>query len=155
MADMIEKKILPHRNFKFHIFFEGKKDPVAVVSKMSVLKRTTEVWDCGEKKGEANSPRKIPGKTKFEPVTLEQGVTLDTAFQDWVNQINDSVSCLRQKDNDFRKEINIEVLDFDGNVVSRYKLYGCWVSEYTMIPDVDANANVGVKMEIEGWEKDK
>lgn len=33
----------PYKNFKFRIFWEGNPDPVAGISKVSVLKRTTEV----------------------------------------------------------------------------------------------------------------
>jgi phage tail-like protein len=158
MADVTAKKILPYRNFKFHVKFEGKKDPVALVSKMSALKRTTTVVDWREG-GDANSPRKLAGTAKFEPITLERGLSLDTDFEDWAGRVNDFGSHLAQKDNDFRKELSIEVLDLDGNVVLRYKLHNCWVSEYTALPDLDANANAvaisTIKIENEGWEKDK
>ncbi len=156
MVDANGKKILPYRNFKFHVFFD-KASPVALVSKMGALKRTTEVLDWREG-GDSNSPRKLAGKTKYEPVTLEQGLSLDTEFEDWANRVNDFGVHLAQKDNDFRKEIRVEVLDLDGNVVLKYKLHRCWVSEYTAIPDFDANANAvaikSIKIENEGWEKD-
>jgi phage tail-like protein len=38
-------------------------------------------------------------------------------------------------------------------------LHGCWVSEYTALPDLDANANAvaieSMKLELEGWERDE
>jgi phage tail-like protein len=55
--------------------------------------------------------------------------------------------------------MRIEVLDLDGQVVLKYKLHRCWVSEYTATPDLDANANAiaikTLKIENEGWERDK
>ena len=153
------KVILPYRNFKFRVYFEGKSDPVALVSKMTALKRTTEVveWRQG---GESNTVRKLAGKTKYEPITLEQGLSLDTDFEDWADQVNKwGGTDLSEKDNEFRKELRVEVLDLDGEVVLKYKMHKCWVSEYTAIPDFDANANAvaikTLKIENEGWEKDK
>lgn len=151
------KLVLPFRTFKFLVYFEGKNDPVALVNKMSALKRTTEVveWRQG---GESNTVRKLAGRTKYEAITLEQGISADSDFEDWAHRVNQWGSDSGQKDNDFRKEMRVEVLDLDGNVVLKYKLHKCWVSEYTAIPDLDANSNtVGIKtlkIENEGWEKD-
>jgi phage tail-like protein len=152
------KVILPYRNFKFRIFLEGNSEPVALVSKMSALKRTTEVveWRQG---GESNTIRKLAGKTKYEPITLEQGLSLDKAFQDWADQVNKwGGTDLSQKDNEYQREMRIEVLDTDGEVVLKYKVHRCWVSEYTAVPDLDANANAvaitTIKVENHGWERD-
>ena len=153
------KVILPYRNFKFRVYFEGKSKPVTLMSKMTALKRSREVveWRQG---GESNTVRKLAGKTKYEPITLEKGLSLDTDFESWADRVNKyGVIDLAQKGNEFRKELIVEVLDLDGEVVLKYKLHKCWVSEYTAIPDLDANANaVAIKtliIENEGWEKDK
>jgi phage tail-like protein len=153
------KVILPYRNFKFRVYFEGKSEPVALVSKMTALKRTTEVveWRQG---GESNTIRKLAGKTKYEDITIEQGMSLDPDFEDWADQVNKwGGTDLSQKDNEFRKELRIEVLDLDGEVVLKYKVHRCWVSEYTAVPDLDANANAvaikTAKFVNEGWERDK
>jgi len=153
------KTILPFRTFKFRVYFEGKSEPVALVNKMSALKRTTEVveWRQG---GETNTVRKLAGRTKYEPITLEQGLAIDTDFEDWADRVNKWASVDQsEKDNDFRKELRLEVLDLDGEVKLKYKMHKCWVSEYTAIPDLDANANTvaikTLKIENEGWEKDK
>jgi len=57
------KVILPYRNFKFRVYFEGKSKPVTLMSKMTALKRSREVveWRQG---GESNTVRKLAGKTK-------------------------------------------------------------------------------------------
>ena len=153
------KTILPIRTFKFRLYFEGKSEPVALVNKMSALKRITEVveWRQG---GESNTVRKLAGRTKYEPITLEQGLAIDTDFEDWADRVNKWTSVdLSEKDNDFRKEMRLEVLDLDGEVKLKYKMHKCWVSEYTAIPDLDANANTvaikTLKIENEGWETDK
>jgi phage tail-like protein len=152
------KVILPLRTFKFRVYFEGKTEPVALVNKMGALKRTTEVveWRQG---GESNTVRKLAGRTKYEPITFEQGVSDDPDFEDWAHRVNHwGGEDESQKDNDFRKEVRVEILDLDGNVVLKYKIHKCWVSEYTAVPDLDANANtVGIKtlkIENEGWERD-
>jgi phage tail-like protein len=155
------KVSLPYRNFKFRVYFEGKSEPVALVSKMSALKRSTEVveWRQG---GESNTARKLAGKTKYEPITLEQGLSFDADFEDWADRVNKWRDCrdlAQKKDNECRKELRVEVLDLDGEVVLKYKIHKCWVSEYTAIPDLDANSNAvaikTLKIENEGWEKDK
>ncbi len=152
------KVILPYRNFKFRVYFEGKSEPVALVSKMSALKRTTEVVEWREG-GESNTVRKHPGKSKCDPLTMEQGLSLSTDLEDWADLINQWGSNLAKKDSEFRKEMRIEVLDLDGEVVLKYKVHRCWVSEYTAISDLDANANAvnikTLKIENEGWERDK
>ena len=153
------KVIMPYRAFKFRVYFEGKSEAVALVSKMSALKRTTEVveWRQG---GESNTVRKLAGRSKYEPITLEQGMSLDEDLESWADRVNKWGSVdLSEKDNDFRKELRVEVLDLDGEVVLKYKMHKCWVSEYTAIPDLDANSNTvaikTLKIENEGWEKDK
>jgi phage tail-like protein len=126
---------------------------------MTALKRTTEVVEWREG-GAPNTPRKLAGKTKYEPITLEQGLSLNTDFEDWADLVNKfGGTDLSEKDNKFRRDIRIEVLDLDGEPVLKYKIMSCWVSEYTAVPDLDANANaVGiktVKIENEGWEREK
>ena len=89
---------------------------------------------------------------------MEQGLSLDPDLENWANRVNDFGNHLSEKDNDFRKEVRVEILDLDGKVVLRYKLHKCWVSEYTATSDLDANANAvaikSIKIENEGWEPD-
>ena len=62
----------PHKNFKFRVKWDGRY--VAGVSKVSALKRATEVIEHREG-GDPSTSRKSPGRTQFEPITLERGVT--------------------------------------------------------------------------------
>jgi len=149
----------PYKNFKFRVFWEGTTAPVAGVSKVSGLKRTTEVVEHREG-GDPSSSRKSPGRTKYEPVTLERGVTHDTEFEKWANKVWNYGSGLGLEVSlkDFRRNIVVEMYNEAGQVALRYKVYRCWVSEYQALPDLDANANAvaiqTLKLENEGWERD-
>ena len=145
----------PYKNFKFRIKWDGRY--VAGISKCSALKRSTELVNHREG-GDPSTDRISPGRTKFEPITLERGVTHDPDFEDWANLVfhtdGDAAMSLR----DFRKDMIIELRNLQGNVVKAYKVYRCWVSEYQALPELDANANaVAIEMmvlQVEGWERD-
>src|ERR1041385_5632135 len=149
----------PYKNFKFRIKFEGSTDAVAGISKISTLKRTTEVVKHREG-GDPSSSRKSPGRTKYEAITLERGVTHDVDFEQWANKVWNFGSGLGKEVSlkDFRKNLIIEMYNEAGQLVIAYKVYRCWVSEYQAQPDLDANANAvaiqHIKLENEGWERD-
>ena len=74
----------PYKNFKFRVKWDGRY--VAGISRVSALKRNTEVVEHREG-GDPSVSRKSPGVTKYEAITLERGVTHDTEFEDWANQV--------------------------------------------------------------------
>jgi len=147
----------PYKNFKFRIKWDGKY--VAGVSKISALKRSTEIVEHREG-GDPSMSRKSPGRSKYEPITLERGVTHDPEFEKWANKAWNYGSGLGVEVSlkDFRKDIIIEVYNEAGQLVLAYKIYRCWVSEFQALPDLDANANAvaiqTLKLENEGWERD-
>ena len=147
----------PYKNFKFRVKWNGRY--VAGVSKVSTLKRSTEVVEHREG-GDPSSSRKSPGRTKFEPITLERGVTHDTEFEKWANKVWNCGSGLGAEVSlrDFRKDLIIEVYNEAGQVVLAYKVFRAWVSEFQSLPDLDASANAvaiqTLKLENEGWERD-
>jgi phage tail-like protein len=144
-------------NFMFRLKWDGRY--VAGLSKCSALKRTTEVIEHREG-GDPSSPRKSPGRTKYEPITLERGVTHDLEFERWANKVWNFGAGLGSQVSlkDFRKELLIEMYNEAGQLVIAYKVYRCWVSEFQALPDLDANANAvaiqHIKIENEGWERD-
>jgi phage tail-like protein len=146
----------PYKNFKFRIKWDGK--PVAGLSKMGALKRTTEVVKHREG-GDPSSSRKSPGRTEFDPITLERGVTHDQEFEKWANTVWNFGSNTETSLQSFRKDILIEIMNEAGQVAIRYKVYRCWVSEFQALPDFDSNANAvaiqHIKIECEGWERDQ
>jgi phage tail-like protein len=149
----------PYKNFKFLIKFVGNTTPVAGISKVSSLKRTTEVVKHREG-GDPSSSRKSPGRTEYEAITLERGVTHDLEFEQWANKVWDFTSGRGTEVSlkDFRRDIIIEVYNEAGQLAIAYKVFRCWVSEYQALPDLDANANAvaiqHIKLENEGWERD-
>src|SRR5215475_12927608 len=148
----------PYKNFKFRVMWDGKY--VAGVSKVGSLKRTSELVEHREG-GDPSTGRKSPGRTKYEAITLERGVTHDTEFEMWANKIWNfgSRPGAEVSLKDFRKDLFIEVYNEAGQLALRYKVFRCWVSEYQALPDLDANANAvaiqTIKLENEGWERDE
>jgi phage tail-like protein len=147
----------PYKNFKFRIRWDGKE--VAGISKVGALKRTTEVVKHREG-GDPSTSRKSPGRTEFEAITLERGVTHDPEFEAWANKVwnfgagaGSEVSLA-----DLRKDILLEVHNEAGQVAIAYRIFRCWVSEFQAVPELDANANAvaiqTLKLENEGWERD-
>jgi phage tail-like protein len=147
----------PYKNFKFRVKWDGRY--VAGISKVSALKRSTEVVEHREG-GDSSTSRKSPGRSKYEPVTLERGVTHDIDFEQWANKIWNFGSGAGAEVSlaDFRKDVIVDMFNEAGQKVISYQLYRCWVSEYQALPDLDANANAVaiqmLKLEIEGWERD-
>jgi len=151
------KRFDPYKNFKFRVKWDGRY--VAGVSKVSSLKRTTEVVKHRDG-GDPSSTRKSPGRTEFEAITLERGVTHDTEFEKWANKVWNLGSGLGAEVSlkDFRKDVLLEVYNEAGQLAIAYKVFRCWVSEFQALPDLDANANAvaiaHLKLENEGWERD-
>ena len=147
----------PYKNFKFRVRWDGRY--VAGVSKVSGLSRTTEVVEH-RSGGDPSTSHKSPGRSSYEALTLERGVTHDLEFERWANKVwnfgagaGSEVSLA-----DFRKDIIVELYNEAGQKVIAYKIYRCWVSEYKPMPDLDANANAvaiqSIKLENEAWERD-
>jgi phage tail-like protein len=147
----------PYKNFKFRVKWDGRY--VAGVSKVSALKRTTEVVKHREG-GDPSSSRKSPGRTEYEPITLERGVTHDKEFERWADKVWSVGFGLGAEASlkDFRKDLIVEIYNEAGQLALAYKVYRCWVSEYQAHADLDGNANAvliqHIKLENEGWERD-
>lgn len=147
----------PYKNFKFRVKWDGRY--VAGISKVGALKRSTEMVEHREG-GDPSTSRKSPGRTKYEAITLERGVTHDLEFERWANKVWNFGAGLGSEVSlaDFRKDVIIDVFNEAGQKVLSYKVYRCWVSDYQALPDLDANANAiaiqTLKLENEGWERD-
>jgi len=150
------KRFDPYKNFKFRLVWDGK--PVMGISKVSALKRTTEVVKHRDG-GDNSTDHKSPGRTSYDAITVERGLTHDPEFEAWANKVHpysgDSAMDLAA----YKKDLTLEMMNEKGHVVYRYFLYDCWVSEYTAIPELNANANAvaieTMKIELEGWDRDK
>lgn len=147
----------PYKNFKFRVKWDGKY--VAGISKVGMLKRTTDVVKHREG-GDPSSSRKSPGRTEYDAITLERGVTHDKEFEQWANKVWNFGPGLGAEVSlkDFRKDLIIELYNESGQLVIAYKVFRAWVSEFQAMADLDANANAvliqHIKLENEGWERD-
>jgi phage tail-like protein len=147
----------PYKAYRFLVYFGQSTTPVAGVSKVGMLKRSADVIDY--KEGGNPVILKGLGRSKYEPITLERGVTHDSDFQDWADatqKMDKGAATTSLKD--LRREVRIELLNEAGQPVHRYIVHRCWVSEYQALPDLDAGATAvaleHIKLENEGWERD-
>lgn len=152
------ERIDPYRNFRFRLFFEGRQEPVAAVSKVSPLKRTTEVVSHRDG-GDLSTPRLSMGSTKYEPITFDRGVTFDPDFEEWANLVYSTEGDAAVSLKGARRNLILYVLNLQGVPVRGYRIFRAWVSEYTAISELDANANAmlfeSAVVQCEGWERDK
>lgn len=151
------QRLDPYKNFQFRVKWDGQY--VAGISKVSALKRTTEVVKH-RAGGEPTTQHKSPGKTDYEAITLDRGLTMDKAFNDWAALVWNYGAGLGSQVSlaNFRKDLYLEFYNEAGQLVIAYKIYRCWVSEYQALPELDSNGNViaieHIKLENEGWERD-
>ena len=147
----------PYKSYRFLVYFGTDTTPVAGVSKVGGLKRSSDPIEY--KEGGNAIILKGLGRTKYDPITLERGVTHDSDFQDWADaaQVLDKGAPTQSLKN-LRKEIRIELLNEEGQVVMAFRVHRAWVSEYQALPDLDASGNAvaleHIKLENEGWERD-
>lgn len=148
-------RVDPYKNFKFRVRWDGAV--VAGISKVSALKRTTEVVEHREG-GDPSMSHKSPGRTTYEAITLERGLTHDPAFEAWANKVSSQANGGQVSLADFRKDVRLELLNEAGQLIKAYQIYRCWPSAYQAVPDLDANAAaVAFEMlvlENEGWARD-
>lgn len=146
----------PYKNYMFRVWWDGR--PVAGISKVSALKRTTEVVSHREG-GDFSTPRHSPAGSKYEAVTLERGVTWDLEFEQWANKVYDVTAGVVSSLKDFRKDVTIQLMNEAGQVVMAYTLFRCWVSEFQAMAELDANANAvliqSIVLQNEGWQRDE
>ena len=145
----------PYKNFKFRVKWDGRY--VAGISKVSALKRSTEVVKHREG-GDPSTQLHMPSSITFEAITLERGVTHDEEFERWANLVYNVGALGEISLRQFRKEVIIELLNENAQIAKVYNIHRCWVSEYQALPELDANSNsVAIemmKLENEGWERD-
>ena len=150
-----EQYVEPFKNFRFRVKWDGRY--VAGVNRITALRRRSEIVRHNEGPDPATG-RKSPGRTEFDSISLERGISSDPAFESWANQVwsmgrpND-----QQGSRDFRKDVVIEVYDDAGQLAVAYNVFRCWVSEYQALPDLDVGANSvaieTIKLEVEGWSR--
>jgi len=145
----------PYRSFMFHVTVEGQV--VAGVSKVGALSRSTEV--VSHRPGNVASHQyHSPGLTSHEAIVLERGVTFDPAFHNWANEVYSPEGPGGISLRNFRKDIIVTLMNLQGVPVRAYRVYRCWPSAYTALPELSANDNAiaiqSLTLQNEGWELD-
>lgn len=147
----------PYKSYAFLVYFGTSTAPVAGVSKVTGLKRSSDPIEY--KEGGNAVILKGLGRTKYEAITLERGITHDLDFESWANaaQVLDKGAPATSLKN-LRQELRIDLLNEERQVVLRFNVHRCWVSDYQALPDLDAGTNAiaieHIKLENEGWERD-
>jgi phage tail-like protein len=148
-------RVDPYKTYKFRVLWDGK--PVLGVSKVGQLRRTTNIVPH-RAGGENSTDHKSPGRTQYDGLTLERGITHDPEFEAWANLVHPFAGDVAMDLVHYKKELTLEVMNEKGQVALRYFLHGCWVSEFTAVPALDANANAVavevIKIELDGFERD-
>lgn len=151
-------RLQPYADFKFRLKWDGRY--VAGVSKISPLTRTTDVvshrWG-----GDSNVQHRSPGRSHYEPLTLERGVTHDPTFEEWANRVHQFGAGLGREIAlaDYRKDVTLELSNEAGQIAMAYRLFGCWPSTWMALPELDANGKSRVAiqtlvLQMQGWERD-
>ena len=152
-------RIDPYKNFKFRLVWDddGAVGPIAGVSKVSGLKRTTELVTHRDG-GDLSTKRHSPGVSSFEPITIERGITHDTAFERWATKVYSTAGDAAMSLRTFRKDIIIDLYNLQGVKVRSWQVFRCWVSEFIAVPELDANANAvafeTIVLQNEGFARD-
>jgi phage tail-like protein len=147
----------PYKTYRFLVYLGTGTTPVAAVSKVGAIKRSSDVIEY--KEGGNAVILKGLGRTKYDPITLERGITQDKDFIIFANyaQVLDQGAAGTSLAN-LRQEVTIVLLNEQAQPVLRYVIHRCWVSEFQAFPELDAGTNTiaieHIKMENEGWEQD-
>ncbi len=104
--------------------------------------------------GSSGETLKLPGAIGFDAITLERGITRDTAFEAWARLVSGVTGAPLA----FRKEVRIEVYDTHGRLALAHDVHRCWPSEYVALGPLEAGAGSGfiqsLTLQNEGWERD-
>lgn len=149
------RQVDPFKNFKFRVYMGPTL--IAGVSKVSAFKRTTEV--ASFRGGEVDSSQiHSPGQSKFEPITLERGLALDRTFEEWAQTVYSPDGDGGVSLSGMRRNLTVELLNLQGQAAMKWNVFGCWVSEYTALPELDANANAfafeHIVLQNQGFQRD-
>lgn len=155
MFSVNSTRLDPYKNCYFKILFDG--EVVAGVSKISGLKMSHEIVEHRDG-ADRSTKRKSPGITSFEPITCERGISHDDEFQAWAELAYSNAGPGAVSLAGFRRNISIELYNLQGVKVRAWNVFRCWVSEFTAVPELDANSNAiaieTIVIQNEGFERD-
>jgi uncharacterized protein len=143
------------RNYRIHtaryslrVVWDGEQ--IAGVRRVRGLGRLTELVTVHDG-SDPNASRIIVGPTKFEPVTIERGITHDDAFEQWAQAMQQGAGPAP------RKDVRIELHDNERRITVAWVLRGALPIKL-QAPDLNAAGNdVAIEqltLAYEGLERD-
>ena len=143
----------PYKAYSFRVKWDGQF--IDGVTRVSPLTRITEVADA-RLGSDPSAVSHSPGRTTFTAVTLERGLTKDTAFEAWADLVAQPGQQTAAAS--YRKDIIVSIYNETGQLVTSYKLYNCWPSTYEAVSDLDANTAAGqfqrLTLQCDSWTRD-
>ncbi len=129
------------RNFNFRILMGGVE--VAACRKMSGLDVSVNAIKFRAGNAPSSVDECLPGRVEYQPVTFESGITNDTTLEDWAKSLvhNEWSQHQRSAEPDFRREVEVRILDLDQREVRRYVIHHCWPSKFTATNELDGGGN--------------
>ncbi len=131
----------PFRNFNFRIFMGGIE--VAACRKVSGLDVTVNSVKFRAGNSTTTVDECSPGRVEYQPVTFEAGITNDTTFEEWANALvhHEASQGQRLAEPEFRRDVEIHVLDIDRTLVKKFLLHKAWASKFTAMSDLAGDGN--------------
>lgn len=137
----------PVKKYNYKIVID--KIARAGFSEVSAAEWSTEPIEYREGSDQIMTASKMPGLSKYGPITLKWGLSTDKDFTDWVK----SISAGKVE----RKNISIQCMDEANlNVVAQWTVKNAFPSKYTA-PDFKADENAvafeSIELAHEGFER--
>jgi phage tail-like protein len=134
--------------YSLRVVWDGEQ--IAGVRRVRGLGRLTELVTVHDG-SDPNASRIIVGPTKFEPVTIERGITRDDAFEKWAQAMQQGARPAP------RKDVRIELHDDERRITVAWTLRGA-IPIKLEAPDLNAAGNdVAIEqltLAYEGLERD-
>jgi phage tail-like protein len=117
--------------YSLRVTWDGQE--IAGVRRVRGLGQLTELVTVHDG-SDPNASRVIVGPTKFEPVTIERGITHDDAFEKWARAMQQSAGPAP------RKDVRIELHDNERRITAAWVLKGALPIKFEA-PDLNAASN--------------
>ena len=145
----------PYKSFMFRVKWDGQLRRGPVEDERAQAHRPTR--SSHREGGDPTHERKSPGKSKYDAVTLERGVTHDPAFESWANLVHSlETPDLAEELPQGRHRRRLQRGRSEGAVVQAVPRAGS--PSTRRCPQLDAGtaavAIETIKLELEGWERD-
>ena len=120
----------PYKNFKYLVEITGNMVfAKAGFSSVSGLNMNTDEITYREG-GDNHTPRKMPGLTNFDDITLERGMSEDRDMWEFASKVFTLDSPNASNDPGFRASVIVKLKDRAGNIVKQWEVQRVWFKTY-------------------------